>query len=196
MIRTRWLLLVLAVGAAGPPPVDPDWPCRQRLVPTLAAGSVWTGPAAASDWRSDARVSALVNRVAPRGVAQEDGVNQLKAFAATLSAGERQAVLPLVFAGLLDETNAQRSQVIERLRDVARRQRDLTATETRVTAELRALPDDAPAAQREEVATRRAFLIRNYEEVGHTIRYACEIPVQLEARVGAYAQALQAALGG
>ncbi len=195
MKRRWWLALALMVGAAGPPPADPDWPCRQRLVPTLAASSLWTGPAAASDWRADARVSALVGRVAPRAVTQEAGVAQLKAFVETLPAGERAAVLPMAFAGLLDETNAQRSQVIERLRDVTRRQRDLTATETRVTAELLALPNDAPAAEREEVTTRRAFLIRNYEEVGRTIRYACEVPVQLEARAGAYAQTLQAALG-
>ncbi len=112
MKQAWWLPLVLALGAAGPP-ADPDWPCRQRLVPTLAASSIWTGPSAASGWRSDARVSALVSRAAPRSMAQEDGVNLLKAFAAMLSAGERQVFLPMVFAGLMDETNAQRSQVIE-----------------------------------------------------------------------------------
>ena len=192
----RLAVLALLVGAAGPPPADPDWPCRQRLVPSLASALFWTGPAAVSDWRSDARVAALVGRVAPRAVAQEDGVAQLKAFAEALPAGERASVLPLVFAGLMDETNAQRGQIIERLRDVTRRQRDLAATETRVTAELRALPADAPAAQRDEINTRRAFLIRNYEEVGRTIRYACEVPVQLEGRIGVYAQTLEAALGG
>ena len=71
----------------------------------------------------------------------------------------------------------------------------MAATETRVTAELRALPDGAPADQRQEVATRRDFLIRSYEEVGRTVRYACEVPVQLEARLGAYAHTLQSELG-
>lgn len=193
MKQFRWLLLVLAVGAAGSP-VDPDWPCRQRLVPTLAAGSIWTGPPAASDWRSDARVATLVGHVAPRSVAPEDGASLLKAFAATLQPGDRQRLLPMVFAGIMDETNAQRSEVIERLRDIARRQRDLTATETRVTAELRSLPETASTADKTEVISRRAFLIRNYEEVGRTIRYACEIPVQLEARVGTYAEVLRSAL--
>ncbi len=191
--RWSWALLALVAAA---PASDPDWPCRQRLVPTLAASSIWTGPAAAGDWRSNITVAALVRRVAPRAVAEEDGVAQLKTFADGVPAPERPRVLPLLFAGLMEETNAQRGQVIERLRDITRRQRDLTATETRVTAELRALPDDAPADQRQEVVTRRDFLIRNYEAVGRTIRYACEVPVQLEGRIGAYAHVLQAALGG
>jgi hypothetical protein len=38
------------------------------------------------------------------------------------------------------------------------------------------------------------FVIRQYEEVERTIRYACEVPVQLEARLGLFAQALQGAL--
>ena len=194
-MKRRWSWALLALVAAGPP-ADPDWPCRQRLVPTLAASSVWTGPAATGDWRSNPSVAAVIGRVAPRAVAEEDGVAQLKAFADGVPAHDRPLVLPLVVSGLMDETNAQRSQIIERLRDITRRQRDLTATETRVTAELRALPDDAPADQRQEVTTRRDFLIRNYEAVGRTIRYACEVPVQLEGRIGAYARVLQDALGG
>ncbi len=193
-MNRRWFWALLALTAAGAP-ADPDWPCRQRLVPALAPSSVWTGPLPSGDWRSHANIAALVERIAPRVVAEEDGTAQLKAFADNLPARERPSVLPMVFAGLMDETNAQRGQVIERLRDITLRQRDVTATETRVTAELRALPDDAPAEQRQEIMTRRDFLIRDYEAVGRTIRYACEVPVQLEARIGAYAHVLQRALG-
>ena len=91
--------------------------------------------------------------VAPRAVTQDSAVDQLQAFAAAVPAADRPATLALVFSGLVDETNAQRSQVIERLREVDRRQRDLTQTAARVTQELRALPPDAPAAQRDEVTT-------------------------------------------
>ena len=38
---------------------------------------------------------------------------------------------------------------------------------------------------------RRTFLIREYEEIERTIRYACEVPGALEARLGSFAQALQ-----
>ncbi len=184
-------LAALAVGAAGPPPADPDWPCVQRLVPTLTAGTIWAGSEAAGDWRADPQVAAVVAEAAPRGRPVPGAVARLDAYAATLPAAGRPAALGLVFTGLVDETNRQRAEVIERLRGIARRQRSLTEITDRVTAELRALPADAPAAVREEVVQRRTFLIREYEEIGRTIRYACEVPGALEARLGSFAQALQ-----
>ena len=189
------LAAVLAC-AAGPAPADPNWPCVQRLVPSVTMGTYWAGPPAASDWRSDPRVVALVAQVAPRSVSREAGAKQLEAFAATVPAPERPIMLAKVFAGLVDETNTQRTQVIDRLRDIAIRQRNLTGVVGKATSELRALPSDAPAAEREEVTNRRGFLIRDYEAVEQTIRYACEAPVQLEARLGAFARTLQGAIGG
>ena len=79
---------------------------------------------------------------------------------------------------------------------MARRQRALTELVSKITAELRALPADAPSTQREEIVGRRAFLIREYEEIERTIRYACEVPVQMEAKLGTLAQALQRGLAG
>ena len=197
MTPSRVMLLgvfALAIGAAGPP-ADPDWPCMQRLVPTLTASTLWGGHDAAGDWRADPAVAAVVAAVAPRGVSAADGAARLDQFVATMPAADRPAVSAQVFAGLVDETNVQRSQIIDRLRDIARRQRTLTELTSRVTVDLRALPADAPAAQREEIVSRRGFLIREYEQIERTIRYACEAPVQMEQKLGALAQALQRGLG-
>ena len=197
MTPSRVMLLgvfALAIGAAGPP-ADPDWPCMQRLVPTLTASTLWGGHDAAGDWRADPAVAAVVAAVAPRGVSAADGTARLDQFVATVPAADRPAVSAQVFAGLVDETNVQRSQIIDRLRDIARRQRTLTELTSRVTVDLRALPADAPAAQREEIVSRRGFLIREYEQIERTIRYACEVPVQMEQKLGALAQALQRGLG-
>ena len=188
-------LAALALGAAGPP-ADPDWPCAQRLVPKLTAAALWGGHDAAGDWRTDPQVAAVVAAVAPRGVSAQDGAGQVERYMATLPGADRPARSALLFAGLVDETNAQRAEVIDRLRATARRQRALTELVSKITAELRALPADAPVAQREEVVGRRAFLIREYEEIERTIRYACEVPVQMEAKLGALAQALQRGLAG
>ncbi len=197
MTPSRVMLLgvfALAIGAAGPP-ADPDWPCMQRLVPTLTASTLWGGHDAAGDWRADPAVAAVVAAVAPRGVSAADGAARLDQFVATVPAADRPAVSAQVFAGLVDETNVQRSQIIDRLRDIARRQRTLTELTSRVTVDLRALPADAPAAQREEIVSRRGFLIREYEQIERTIRYACEAPVQMEQKLGVLAQALQRGLG-
>ena len=189
---TRALLLVGAVllGAAGPP-ADPDWPCVQRLVPRLTAGTLWGGHPAKSDWRSDPQIAAIVQRVAPRSVSAERGVAELDTFAAAIPAPARPDVLADVFAGLVDETNEQRGEIIGRLREITRRQRALAEAASRVGTELTALPDSTPTAQRTEVTDRRALLIREYEEIERTIRYACEVPVRMEAKLGRLAQALQ-----
>jgi hypothetical protein len=42
---------------------------------------------------------------------------------------------------------------------------------------------------------RHDFTARNFEEIQRTIRYACETPVELDARLGAWARALQEAAG-
>jgi hypothetical protein len=187
-------LAAFTLAAAERPPADPDWPCVQRLVPTLTAGTLWGGHDAGADWRTDPRVAAVVTAAAPRAVSAKEAATRLEQFVATVPTAERPAVLAQVFAALIDQTNVERAEIIERLRGIARRQRTLTEMTSRVTAELRALPPDAPAAQREEVVSRRAFLIREYEDIERTIRYACDAPVQMEAKLGTLAQVLQRGL--
>jgi len=183
--------MAVVLGAAGPPPADRDWPCIQRLVPGLTAGTFWAGHGEATDWRGDPAVAALVGQVSSRSRPLEAGSQALQAYVAGLPAAARAGAAETLFAGLVEETNAQRATVIDRLRGIGRRQRELTDTVAAVTTALRALPADAPPATREELTTRRLFLIRTYDEVGRTVRYACEVPVELEARLGAFARALQ-----
>jgi hypothetical protein len=100
----------------------------------------------------------------------------------------------LAVAGLLEETNRARNDLIGRIKQFARRQRDIADIVARITAELRALPPDAQgeaADRRAELEQRRSFTSRAFQEAQQTVRFACEAPVQLEARLGAYIRALQ-----
>ena len=69
-----WLLLG-APAAAQTEASDPDWPCVQRLVPTLGAAAYWGGPepAEGTGWRDDPAASAVVAAAAPRDVDVERG---------------------------------------------------------------------------------------------------------------------------
>jgi hypothetical protein len=188
------LAAALALAGAGPSPgADPDWPCTQRLVPRLAAAALWPGPAPQGDWRAESEVAALVGRIAPRAVPERDGVAAIERFAAPLDPTARRRLLPLVFAGALEETNRLRDGLIEQIKRFARRQRDLAEGVRGLEAELRAMPADAEAA-REELEQRRAFAAKAFTDANTTVRFACEAPVRLEARLGAYARALAAAL--
>lgn len=188
------LLLVAALASAGTAPgADSDWPCAQRLVPRLTAAALWPGPAPEGDWRAEPEVAALVGRVTPRVVPERDGIAAIERFAAPLDPPARRRLLPLVFAGALDEANRLRDGLIEQIRRFARRQRDLAEGVRRLEAELRAMPADAGPA-REELEQRRAFAAKAFTDANTTVRFACEAPVRLEARLGAYARALAAAL--
>jgi hypothetical protein len=174
---------------------DPDWPCQQRLVPKLAAAAYWNGPPVDSlgDWRADPEVADLVRRLSPRRISTEQGLSEIGAFTRTLS-HDRSRRLALVFRGLLEETDRERSALIEQLKEIGRRQRELADLVARLAAELDAIPPGATSeaeARRVDLQQRHDFTARNFEEVQRTIRYACEAPVALDARLGAWARALQ-----
>lgn len=189
------MLAAISTRAAGPPASNPDWPCQQRLVPKLGAAEYWNGPLPDNlgDWRADPQVAALVRRLAPRRVTTTDGLAAIAAVAATLS-GDHRRRLALVFQGLLAETNQQRGALITELEQIGRRQHELSDLVARLAAQQAAFPADATgeaAARRTDLQERHDFTARNFEEIQRTIRYACETPVQLDARLGAWARALQ-----
>ncbi len=188
------LAAALALAGAGPSPgADQDWPCVQRFVPRLAAAALWPGPAPQGDWRAEPEAAALVGRISPRAVPEEEGVAAIERFAAPLDPAARKRLLPLAFAGALEEANRMRDGLIEQIRRFARRQRDLAEAVRRLEAELRSTPADAGPA-RTELEQRHAFAAKSFTDAERTMRYACEAPVRLEGRLGAYARALAAAL--
>jgi len=187
-------LAVALIAAASPRSEDADWPCRQRLVSKLTPAAYWNGPLdVQGDWPADPEVAGLVHRLAPRRVTTEDGLAAITNFAKTASA-DRPHRLALVFRGLLEETDRERADLIERLKQIGRRQRELAELAARLASELDATPAAATgeaAAARTDLRERHDFTMRNFEETQRTIRYACDAPVALEARLGAWARALQ-----
>ena len=193
------LAFVAAVnGNSAPPRVEePDWPCQQRLVPRLSAAAYWNGPVleGLGDWRADPEVADLVRRLAPRRVSTQEGLSEIEAFVRTAT-DDRSRRLALVFTGLLEETDRERAGLIEELKQIGHRQHELADLVARLATELNAIPADAKgqaAARRIDLRQRHDFTARNFEEIQRTIRYACETPVELDARLGAWARALQEA---
>ena len=188
-------VLVALVTAAAPRSEDPDWPCPQRLVARLTAAAYWSGPLdTEGDWRADPEIAALVGRLAPRRVSTEAGLAEIEAFTKTAVA-DRPRRLALVFRGLLEETDRGRAGLIGQLTRMGRRQRELAELVGKLADELRSVPPDTTgeaAEKRVDLQQRHDFTARNFAEIRRTIGYACAAPVALDARLGAWARALQA----
>ncbi len=184
------------VAAAAPRSEDPDWPCPQRLVSRLTAAAYWSGPLDTDgDWRANPEIAALVRRIAPRRLSTETGLAEIESFAKAATV-DRPRHLALVFHGLLEETDRERAGLIGQLTKMGRRQRELAELIGRLADELRSVPPDATgeaAEKRVDLQQRHDFTARNFAEIRRTIGYACQAPVELEARLGAWARALQAA---
>jgi hypothetical protein len=147
------------------------------------------------DWQADPEIAELVRHLAPRRISVDEGLAAIGAFTNTVS-NDRVYRLALAFRGLLEETDRQRADLIEKLKQIGHRQHELAALAGRLAGELDAIPSDATgeaAAKRTDLQQRHDFTTRNFEEIQRTIRYACETPVELDARLGAWARALQVA---
>jgi len=196
----RWLVwpALLLLGAAGPPSSDPDWPCMQRLVPVLTAGTYWSGDLPAeADWHADPRLPPVVAEVSASEESAERGEARLAAFASTLAPDERRKVLPVLFVGLVAATNVQRGAMIARIDELTRRQRGVARVVDRLSQQLLQTPADAAGpggVSRDDITRQRDLVVRSFQEIQGTMRYACQAPVDLEARLGAYARTLQKAM--
>jgi hypothetical protein len=196
-IRAVFGMLVIAlIAAAAPRSEDPEWPCQQRLVPKLTAAAYWNGPLdMRGNWQADPEIAELVHHLAPRRVTTEEGLAAITNFANAASE-DRPHRLALAFRGLLEETDRERAGLIEQLTQMGRRQRELADLVVRLADELDAVPPNASAEvaeKRVDLQQRHDFTARNFEEIQRTIRFACETPVELDARLGAWARALQQA---
>ena len=184
-------ILILAVTLGFPALADEvALPCQQHFADQLAPATYWEDAAQLDklpDWHKDKKISALVGKLAPRDFPQDDAVKDLTAFRKAKHDRKAPAVL---FTGLVEETDRQRTEVITKIRGMAERQANLSGTIQKVNDELSATPD-SDGARHDEIAQRRAFLQRDYDGLDKTLRYACQIPVDLEARLGAFARALQ-----
>jgi hypothetical protein len=182
-------------AAAAIPGQDPNWPCQQPLVPEETAQTFWAGPLPSDvNWRDNPRVAKLVADIAPRDASLDDAEAEIKAFRTETPAADRPAMMALAFTGIVDETNRQRSEVITRLEDLNTRQRNIAALATKAEIEADSIPATAEgddAARRAEAMQRNEFLTRTFTDTRKTIRYACEIPGQIDSRLGKYAKMMQ-----
>jgi hypothetical protein len=190
-------LALMASTAAGlaADPRYPDWPCAQAKVPEISLAAVWAGPPlgdAETRWKDDARVSALVERLAARRTPLEDAQKAATAFLAEAGA-DKAADGKLLFAGLFDTLNAQRSSVMNGLERVMRKQREAADKIRTDTLALQALQDATPPDQAkvDDLGNQLVWETRIFEDRRRVVKFVCEVPTTIDQRLFALGRTIQ-----
>lgn len=210
MIRGAVLALCLfgpilpAAAQTTPQPLVPqtraaqsDWPCVQRKVAKLSPGAFWTGPEISEElpWRDDEAVAQLVPALVSRRVSMEDAGKLVEGFAKAHAADKRQK-LTLLFAGVYNEINNLRSDVIRGIGRFAKNQQAKSAQLIKARDDLEALEAKQDKTEGDltrlgELQTQVQWLQRIYDDRESTTRYICEVPTILEQRLFAVAKLIE-----
>lgn len=185
-------------GAAAQPRQDPDWPCIQRLVPTLSAGQVWQGPPIdeiGTQWSDDPEIVSLVNTVTSRRIPIDEAVDRTEAFAGGLDAGGHRR-LTILFAGIFHRIDESRADVITAIKRYTRAQRTMVDAISAEVAELEELRQEPVknAERIQDLAGSIEINRRIFADRRRALRPLCEQPVLMEERLGALARTIMAHL--
>jgi hypothetical protein len=189
------VLGALSRAADAADPRYPDWPCVQAKVPEISQAAVWDGPpidGAMNTWQSDPAIANLVARLAARRIPLEEAQKNITDFIAG-AGSDKPGKAVLLFAGLFDTLNHQRTEVMDGLERLERRQKDLADRVKADFAALRALQDQAQPdeAKINELNTKLEWSTRIFDDRRKSVRYACEVPTIIERRLGALARTIR-----
>src|SRR5580693_3004777 len=206
-VTARGALLAIAiVGPLAPQAlaqsrakIDPDWPCQQIKTPTFSLASVWAGPPldlSSQSWRDESDVADLKAKMAQRRVPIGDVESAIADFKAK-AGSDANAKLLRAFAAAFDDLSQQRSQIIDGLDRIGRRQKALA---DRIRAENEAVQKssdpnhDGQASPGPDNQQGLLWDLRVFDDRRQTVSYVCEAPTLIEQRIGEIARAVQKAL--
>lgn len=183
-------------AATGPP----DWPCVQRLIPELAWGTMWTGPSPEEldqQWWEDEEVGRVVRFATSRETSRDDAIKRVQDFVEQVASGpqaERERRLTLLFAGLFDQVNGERSRIIERIRSAARGQLSRLERVSDMVDELEVMraSEEASASDIERLQQELYWEQRTFEMRQQTLPALCEKPYLLEEELSRMVGAIRA----
>jgi hypothetical protein len=198
MMRMITATLIVAASASACLAADPrypDWPCSQAKVPEISVAAVWAGPAlddVAGKWKEDAKVSALVGKLAARRIPLEEAQKDIADFLSG-SAEEKATRGRLLFAGLFDTLNAQRTQVMSGLERVMRKQREAVE---KIKADTVALQEQQSAASPDQakvdaLGNQVNWETRVFEDRRRVMKFVCEVPTIIDQRLFALSREIQ-----
>jgi hypothetical protein len=137
-------------------------------------------------------MESLVTRLAARRIPLEAAQKNVVDFIAGAGADKTRKGL-LLFAGLFDTLNHQRTEVMDGLERLQRRERDLADRIRADVAALRELQDQSQPdeAKMNDLNSKIEWGTRIFDDRRKSARYACEVPTLIERRLGALARTIR-----
>lgn len=190
-----WLAVTAMTGPAhAADPRYPDWPCTQAKVPEISLAAVWAGPPlddVSGKWKEDATVGSLVAKLAARRTTLDDSQKAITDYLKT--AADKTAGGKLLFSGLFDTLNGQRSQVMNGLERITRKQREAADKIRTDTLALQALQGEASRdqAKLDDLGNQLVWETRIFEDRQRVIKFVCEVPTAIDQRLFALSRMIQ-----
>ncbi|WP_315741280.1 hypothetical protein [Bradyrhizobium sp. SZCCHNR1093] len=196
--RTTLAAVAIAASAGAAQAADPrypDWPCPQAKVPEISIAAVWSGPPiddVGASWKDDVKVAELVAKLAARRIPLEQAQKDVADFL-TGTSEEKTRKGKLLFVGLFDTLNAQRTSVMNGLERVMRKQREAVDKVRGDTIKLQEMQSSAAPDQAkvEEMTNQLNWETRIFEDRRRVMKFVCEVPTAIDQRLFALAREIQ-----
>ncbi|WP_315768895.1 MULTISPECIES: hypothetical protein [unclassified Bradyrhizobium] len=196
--RTTLAAVAIAASASAAQAADPrypDWPCPQAKVPEISIAAVWSGPPiddVGASWKDDVKVAELVVKLAARRIPLEQAQKDVADFL-TGTSEEKTRKGKLLFVGLFDTLNAQRTSVMNGLERVMRKQREAVDKVRGDTIKLQEMQSSAAPDQAkvEEMTNQLNWETRIFEDRRRVMKFVCEVPTAIDQRLFALAREIQ-----
>lgn len=180
---------------------DKNWPCIQRKVITLSAGQMWPGIVLEkqdTSWKTNEKISKLIKSIFPRRVDLKQTAKIIDQFAVQQPTGSDK-IYEQIFAGLLNETNSIRQEIISGIGRFAKRQQQLAERIKKTRRQVTELEKKDTAVTLTKLEDQQLTKLeqqlewdqRIYEERELSMDYVCEAPVILSQRLFTLAKQLK-----
>ena len=192
------LLLMQAVTTAAVHAADEaaDWPCEQAYIAEVAAAVVWDGPSVddlEQDWRAVPAVAELVEKLSNRRLDRGKADGLVEDFAKAQAPDQKDRMLTLVFAGVLDTLNLDRKTLLSGILRYSRDQERRAQILDRKLSEMVKLEQENTESSKQRLAELQRTIEleqRSFDDRERSIPHLCTRPRVVEGRIGELARAI------
>jgi hypothetical protein len=176
--------------------VPEEWPCEQAYIPEVAAAVVWDGPSVddlQQDWHELPAVARLVEQLADRRLEREQAETLIEDFAKTQAPAEKDRMLTLVFAGVLETLNLDRKTLLSGILRYARDQQRRAEILDRKLSEMVTLEQENTESAKQRLAELGSTIEleqRSFDDRERTVPHLCTRPTVIESRLGEIARTI------